>query len=264
MALVGTFFAPPIWILPSLHLRTLAQTRNTYMPFRSNLPNCAPSGKTDGFIAFAWGVPCAFLRRPALNSAPLHTDARGTMRWIGGALFLVITGLLPLGIGGCKKDTASDDTIKVGILHSLSGTMAISESSLKDAELMAIEEINAAGGVQVGDKKMKIEPIVVDPESKFTSEFPAKAEKLLLKDKVAAVFGCWTSTSRVNVLPKFEENNGLLFYPVQYEGNECSWNCIYSGAAPNQQILPAIEWLMTPEAPKALGIKKDKFTKFYL
>jgi len=187
------------------------------------------------------------------------------MRWIGGALFLVITGLLPLGIGGCKKDTASNDTIKVGILHSLSGTMAISESSLKDAELLAIEEINAAGGVQVGDKKMKIEPIVVDPESKFTSEFPAKAEKLLLKDKVAAVFGCWTSTSRVNVLPKFEENNGLLFYPVQYEGNECSWNCIYSGAAPNQQILPAIDWLMKDGTPEKLGIKdKAKFTKFYL
>jgi len=104
----------------------------------------------------------------------------------------------------------------------------------------------------------------VDPESKFTDVFPAKAEKLLLKDKVAAVFGCWTSVSRVNVLPKFEEYNGLLFYPVPYEGNEASWNCIYSGATPNQQILPAIEWLLTADAPKKLGINKDKFTKFYL
>lgn len=142
--------------------------------------------------------------------------------------------------------------IKVGILHSLTGTMAISEKSLKDAELLAIEEINAKGGV-LG---RKVEAIVEDPESKFTTVFPDKAKKLLLSDKVAAVFGCWTSVSRKNVLPVFEENNGLLFYPVQYEGNESSRNVIYSGAAPNQQILPAVEWLMS----KAGGNKK----KFYL
>ena len=103
--------------------------------------------------------------------------------------------------------------------------MAISEKSLKDVELMAIEEINKAGGV-LGKK---IEPVVEDPESKFTDVFPEKAKKLLLKDKVVAVFGCWTSVSRKNVLPVFEENNGLLFYPVQYEGNECSKNVVYTG-----------------------------------
>jgi urea transport system substrate-binding protein len=130
--------------------------------------------------------------------------------------------------------------IKVGILHSLTGTMAISESSLKDAELMAIEEINKMGGV-LG---RQVEAIVEDPESKFTDVFPDKAKKLLLQDRVAAVFGCWTSVSRKNVLPVFEKNNGLLFYPVQYEGNESSLNVIYSGAAPNQQILPAVEWLL--------------------
>jgi urea transport system substrate-binding protein len=135
---------------------------------------------------------------------------------------------------------AGGEPIKVGILHSLTGTMAISESSLKDVELMAIEEINKKGGV-LG---RKIEAIVEDPESKFTTVFPDKAKKLLLQDKVAAVFGCWTSVSRKNVLPVFEKYNGLLFYPVQYEGNESSKNVIYSGAAPNQQILPAVEWLL--------------------
>src|SRR5438046_8421239 len=117
---------------------------------------------------------------------------------------------------------------------------------------MAIDEINSAGGV-LG---RKIEAIVEDPESKFTDVFPEKARKLLLKDQVAAVFGCWTSVSRKNVLPVFEENNGLLFYPVQYEGNESSKNVVYTGAAPNQQILPAIEWLMSKDG----GSKK----KFYL
>src|SRR5207244_3918528 len=143
-------------------------------------------------------------------------------------------------------------TVKVGIVHSLTGTMAISEKSLKDAELMAIEEINEAGGV-LGKK---IEAVVEDPESKFTTVFPDKAKKLLLNDNVAVVFGCWTSVSRKNVLPVFEENNGLLFYPVQYEGNEASKNVVYTGAAPNQQILPAVEWLMSKEG----GSKK----KFYL
>jgi len=158
--------------------------------------------------------------------------------------------LSPL-MSGCAKK-AEGSTVKVGILHSLTGTMAISEMSLKDAELMAIDEINAAGGV-LGKQ---IEPVVEDPQSKFTDVFPEKAKKLLLNDKVAVVFGCWTSVSRKNVLPVFEENNGLLFYPVQYEGNESSKNVVYTGAAPNQQILPAVEWLMS----KAGGEKK----KFYL
>jgi urea transport system substrate-binding protein len=159
--------------------------------------------------------------------------------------------LSPFLLSGCGGG-GSGNKIKVGILHSLTGTMAISETSLKDVELMAIDEINKGGGV-LGKQ---IEPVIEDPESKFTDVFPEKAKKLLLKDKVVAVFGCWTSVSRKNVLPVFEENNGLLFYPVQYEGNECSKNVVYTGAAPNQQILPAVEWLMGKEG----GSKK----KFYL
>lgn len=169
-----------------------------------------------------------------------------------GALLAAAKALSPFALSGCNSASSSGNTIKVGILHSLTGTMAISETSLKDVELMAIEEINAKGGV-LGKK---IEPIIEDPESKFTDVFPEKAKKLLLRDNVAAVFGCWTSVSRKNVLPVFEENNGLLFYPVQYEGNESSKNVVYTGAAPNQQILPAVEWLMG----KSGGGKK----RFYL
>ncbi len=152
------------------------------------------------------------------------------------------SALSPFLLSGCgSKD--SGNTVKVGILHSLTGTMAISEESLKDVELMAISEINKAGGVN----GKQVEAVVEDPESKFTDVFPEKAKKLLLKDKVAAVFGCWTSVSRKNVLPVFEENNGLLFYPVQYEGNECSKNVVYSGACPNQQSTPAIDWLLSKQ-----------------
>jgi urea transport system substrate-binding protein len=134
------------------------------------------------------------------------------------------------------------DTIKVGILHSLSGTMAISETVLKDVTLMAIEEINAKGGV-LGKK---LEPVVVDPASNWPL-FAEKARQLLSQDKVAVVFGCWTSVSRKSVLPVFEELNGLLFYPVQYEGEELSKNVFYTGAAPNQQAIPAVEYLMSKE-----------------
>ena len=129
--------------------------------------------------------------------------------------------------------------IKVGILHSLSGTMAISETSLKDVALMTIEEINEKGGV-LG---RKLEPVVVDPASDWPL-FAQKARDLIQKEKVAVTFGCWTSVSRKSVLPVFEELNGLLFYPVQYEGEESSWNVFYTGAAPNQQAIPAVEYLM--------------------
>lgn len=132
--------------------------------------------------------------------------------------------------------------IKVGVLHSLSGTMAISETVLKDVTLMAIEEINAKGGV-LGKK---LEPVVVDPASNWPL-FAEKARQLLVQDKVAVVFGCWTSVSRKSVLPVFEELNGLLFYPVQYEGEELSKNVFYTGAAPNQQAIPAVEYLMSKE-----------------
>jgi urea transport system substrate-binding protein len=134
------------------------------------------------------------------------------------------------------------DTIKVGILHSLSGTMAISETSLKDVALMTIDEINAHGGV-LGKK---LEPVVVDPASNWPL-FAEKARQLLTQDKVAVVFGCWTSVSRKSVLPVFEQLNGLLFYPVQYEGEELSQNVFYTGAAPNQQAIPAVEYLMSKD-----------------
>ena len=134
------------------------------------------------------------------------------------------------------------DTIKVGVLHSLSGTMAISETSLKDVALMTIDEINAKGGV-LGKK---LEPVVVDPASDWPL-FAEKARELLARDKVAVVFGCWTSVSRKSVLPVFEELNGLLFYPVQYEGQEQSKNVFYTGAAPNQQAIPAVEYLMSED-----------------
>src|SRR6266545_1263051 len=141
--------------------------------------------------------------------------------------------------------------VKIGVLHSLSGTMAISEVSLRDVVLMAVDEINAKGGVA----GKKIEPVVVDPASNWDL-FAEKAKQLLLQDKVAVVFGCWTSVSRKSVLPVFENNNGLLFYPVQYEGEECSKNVFYTGATPNQQLIPGAEYLMSKEG----GVYK----KFYL
>jgi urea transport system substrate-binding protein len=131
------------------------------------------------------------------------------------------------------------DTIKVGILHSLSGTMAISETTLKDTVLMLIDEQNKKGGV-LGKK---LEAVVVDPASNWPL-FAEKAAELLEKDKVSVVFGCWTSVSRKSVLPVFEKDNGLLFYPVQYEGEESSKNVFYTGAAPNQQAIPAVDYLM--------------------
>src|SRR5215212_6843737 len=132
--------------------------------------------------------------------------------------------------------------IKVGVLHSLSGTMAISETALKNTVLMTLEEINAKGGV-LGKK---LEPVVVDPASNWPL-FAEKARQLITQDKVATVFGCWTSVSRKSVLPVVEELNGLLFYPVQYEGEELSKNVFYTGAAPNQQAIPAVEYLMSKE-----------------
>jgi len=138
------------------------------------------------------------------------------------------------------------DTIKVGILHSLSGTMAISETTLKDAMLMLIEDQNKKGGV-LGKK---LEPVVVDPASNWPL-FAEKARELITKDKVAVTFGCWTSVSRKSVLPVFEELNSILFYPVQYEGEESSKNVFYTGAAPNQQAIPAVDYLMNE-----VGVKR--------
>jgi len=130
--------------------------------------------------------------------------------------------------------------VKIGVLHSLSGTMAISETSLRDVVLMAVDEINKKGGV-LGEK---IEPIVVDPASDWPL-FAEKAKQLILEDKVAVTFGCWTSVSRKSCLPVFEEYNQLLFYPVQYEGEEQSLNVFYTAASPNQQLVPAAEYMMS-------------------
>ena len=152
-----------------------------------------------------------------------------------------------------EKETASstENTVKVGILHSLSGTMAISEVSLRDAVEMAIDEINAQGGV-LGKQ---IEPVIVDPASDWDL-FAEKSKSLLLDEQVSAVFGCWTSVSRKSVLPVFEEHNGLLFYPVQYEGEESSKNVVYSGAVPNQQLIPAAQFMMSAEG--------GSYKRFYL
>jgi len=154
---------------------------------------------------------------------------------------LAVTAAVAAAIGGSPSVYAKD-TVKVGVLHSLSGTMAISETALKDVALMTFEEINANGGVM----GYQIEPVVVDPASNWPL-FAEKARQLITQDKVAAVFGCWTSVSRKSVLPVFEELNGLLFYPVQYEGEEISKNVFYTGAAPNQQAIPAVEYLMSKD-----------------
>jgi urea transport system substrate-binding protein len=183
------------------------------------------------------------------HASPAMTR-RALLERSGTALTLAAASV-PYFVSGCSPP-ASRETIKVGIMHSLTGSMAISARSLADAELLAIEEINATGGV-LG---RQIEPVIEDARSKFTVLFPRKARKLLLEDKVAVVFGCWTSDGRKAALPIFEEHNGLLFYPVAYEGNESSRNIVYLGAAPNQQILPALDWLLSP----AGGSKK----RFYL
>lgn len=134
---------------------------------------------------------------------------------------------------------ASEETIKIGVLHSLSGTMAISETTLKDTVLMMIEEQNKKGGL-LGKQ---LEPVVVDPASNWPL-FAEKTRELLTQEEVDVIFGCWTSVSRKSVLPVIEELNGLLFYPVQYEGEESSKNVFYTGAAPNQQAIPAVDYLM--------------------
>ena len=150
---------------------------------------------------------------------------------------LIGSALLSLSLS--HSASASEDTIKVGVLHSLSGSMAISESALKDTVLMLIDEQNKKGGL-LGKK---LEPIVVDPASNWPL-FAEKARELLAKDKVAVTFGCWTSVSRKSVLPVYEELNGILFYPVQWEGQESSKNIFYTGATPNQQALPAADYLL--------------------
>ena len=157
-------------------------------------------------------------------------------------------------VAGLVADAA--DTIKVGVLHSLSGTMAISETSLRDALLFAFDEINKAGGIKVGDKTYMIEPVIVDGASNWPL-FAEKAKQLLEEDKVAVVFGCWTSVSRKSVLPVFEKDNGMLFYPVQYEGEELSKNIFYTAEAVNQQATPAVDYLLAQGKKKFYLIGTD-------
>jgi urea transport system substrate-binding protein len=167
----------------------------------------------------------SFTRRGALGAA------------LGGAAALA-TGIRPTFAQGAP--------VKVGILHSLSGTMAISETTLKDVMLMLIEQQNAKGGV-LG---RKLEAVVTDPASNWPL-FAEKARELISKDKVSCVFGCWTSVSRKSVLPVFKELNNILFYPVQYEGEESERNVFYTGAAPNQQAIPAVDYLMSKDGGEA-------------
>jgi urea transport system substrate-binding protein len=148
------------------------------------------------------------------------------------------------------------DTVKVGILHSLSGTMAISETSLRDILLFAFDEINDSGGVVVNNTHYKIEPVIVDGASNWPL-FAEKSKQLLEEDKVAVVFGCWTSVSRKSVLPVFEKDNGLLFYPVQYEGEELSKNIFYTAEAVNQQAIPAVDYLLAQGKKKFYLIGTD-------
>ncbi len=152
--------------------------------------------------------------------------------------------------------TASAESVKIGILHSLSGTMAISETSLRDTLLFAFDEINAAGGIKVDGKSYTIEPVIVDGASNWPL-FAEKAKQLLEQDKVAVVFGCWTSVSRKSVLPVFEKDNGLLFYPVQYEGEELSKNIFYTAEAVNQQATPAVDYLLKAGKKKFYLIGTD-------
>src|SRR4029077_17926025 len=171
---------------------------------------------------------------PMLNPIGAANRPRFT-RWLAA-----VAGLA-FGVASALPAKAQD-TIKIGILHSLSGTMAISETTLKDVMLMLIDEQNKKGGL-LGKK---LEAVVVAPASNWPL-FAEKARELISQDKVAAVFGCWTSVSRKSVLPVFKELDSLLFYPVQYEGEESERNVFYTGAAPNQQAIPAVDYLMSEE-----------------
>jgi urea transport system substrate-binding protein len=170
---------------------------------------------------------------------PIHAAAGRPLSRRG---WLAATAGLAFGLAAAAMPANAQDTIKVGILHSLSGTMAISETTLKDVMLMLIDEQNKKGGL-LGKK---LEAVVVDPRSDWPT-FAEKARELISKDKVAAVFGCWTSVSRKSVLPVFKELNSILFYPVQYEGEESERNVFYTGAAPNQQAIPAVDYLAKEE-----------------
>lgn len=179
---------------------------------------------------------------PAATAVPTEAEAEVTEEAMPSETPAAEVTEAPAGDATATATTApaaSGETIKVGVLHSLSGTMSISEVSVRDATLLAIKEINAAGGVM----GKQLEAVVEDGASDWPT-FAEKTGKLLTEDKVAVIFGCWTSSSRKAVLPVVEQNNGLLFYPVQYEGLESSPNIFYTGAEPSQQIIPGVEYLL--------------------
>jgi urea transport system substrate-binding protein len=173
----------------------------------------------------------------------------------GGTMLALSFSLVACGPG---EETAGDfdGEVKVGILHSRSGTMAISENTVAEAELMAIEEINQAGGLEIGGQRLRIVPIEEDGASDWPT-FAEKAQKLIDQDQVAVVFGGWTSASRKAMLPVFESRDHFLFYPIQYEGQECSKNIFYAGAAPNQQAEPAVEWLLENKGKEFFLVGSD-------
>lgn len=179
-----------------------------------------------------------------------------SLRLLGGATALATSLTLVACGGGEKAGGDFDGEVKVGILHSRSGTMAISENTVAEAELMAIDEINAKGGITIDGKKLKIVPIEEDGASDWPT-FAEKATKLIDQDKVAVVFGGWTSASRKAMLPVFEAKDHFLFYPIQYEGQECSKNIFYSGAAPNQQAEPAVDWLLQNKGKEFFLVGSD-------
>jgi urea transport system substrate-binding protein len=193
-----------------------------------------------------------FKKYPTSDNQPLTKESH-MKSLLKKSVAKLATAVAAVGLlAGVAASTHAEE-VKIGVLHSLSGTMAISETSLKDVVEMAVEEINAAGGVKVDGKSFTIKPVIVDPASDW-DKFKSMAVDLITKEKVAVTFGCWTSVSRKSCLGAFEEYNSLLFYPVQYEGEEQSLNVFYTAASPNQQLIPAAEY-----AIKELGAKK-----FYL
>jgi urea transport system substrate-binding protein len=214
--------------------------------FEDSTPSPPPAG---------WHVPCDLAlqrnnppgsvqegaRVKRMRNLPMLHSIRAVAERPIARRWLLASGLV-LGLAAGLPSAKAQDTIKVGILHSLSGTMAISETTLKDVMLMLIDEQNKKGGL-LGKK---LEAVVVDPASNWPL-FAEKARELITKEKVAAVFGCWTSVSRKSVLPVFKELNSILFYPVQYEGEESERNVFYTGAAPNQQAIPAVDYLAKEE-----------------
>src|SRR6266700_253797 len=218
---------------------------------------CSPEGgapRQRGLRPSAGSVPRSLARRRAHHSprSQKETGMQGFSRrdFLKGTAAAGVGAAAGLGFPAVLR-AQGGGTVKVGVLHSLSGTMAISEVSLRDVCMMAFDEINAKGGVM----GKKIEPVVVDPASNWDL-FAEKAKQLITQDKVAVTFGCWTSVSRKSVLPVFESNNALLFYPVQYEGEEQSLNVFYTAASPNEQLVPAAEYMMSEDG--------GGFKKFYL